>query len=209
MSRLLTKIRRSLDRDRDLPLSTRLAKGGRYVAASALAQLYLRDCDRVGARARAFGRPHVRNEGRIYIGADFTLNSTFSPAELVTAPGGEIEIGSGVGINYGTSISARSTVTIGDGVSIGPYCILSDSEHAATDAGADVAAPIEIGAGVWLAARVTVLPGTRIGAGSVVTAGSVVSGEIPPGVVVGGIPARVLRRVHEDHAISAPSPLAG
>src|ERR671939_1267242 len=142
MSRILTKIRRSLDRDRDLPLSARLAKGGRYVAASALAQLYLRDCDHVGARARALGRPHVHNEGRIHVGADFTLNSTFSPAELVTAPGGEIAIGSGVGINFGTSIFARSKVSIGDGVSIGPYSILADTEHAGTDAGANAAAPI-------------------------------------------------------------------
>src|SRR5918912_37850 len=160
MSRLLAMIRRSLDRDRDLPLSARLAKGGRYVAASALAQLYLRDCDHVGARARALGRPRVHNQGRIQIGADFTLNSTFSPAELVTAPGGEIEIGDGVGINYGTSIVARSRVRIGNGVSIGPYSILSDSELGGNGSAADAAAPIEIGDGVWLAARVTVLPGT-------------------------------------------------
>ena len=47
----------------------------------------------------------------------------------------------------------------------------------------------------WLASRVTVLPGSRIGSGAVVSAGSIVSGTIPPRVVVGGIPARVLRRL--------------
>src|SRR5262249_16843342 len=54
--------------------------------------------------------------------------------------------------------------------------------------------PVEIGADVWIAGRVTVLPGTTIGDGSVITAGSVVSGTIPAGVVAGGVPARVLRR---------------
>ncbi len=47
---------------------------------------------------------------------------------------------------------------------------------------------------MWLTSRVTVLPGASIGAGSVITAGSVVSGSIPPGVVAGGIPARVIRQ---------------
>jgi acyl carrier protein len=46
-----------------------------------------------------------------------------------------------------------------------------------------------------------VLRGSRIGKGSVVTAGSVVSGEIPAGVIAGGVPARVLRRIEaEDRA---------
>jgi acetyltransferase-like isoleucine patch superfamily enzyme len=38
-----------------------------------------------------------------------------------------------------------------------------------------------------------VLPGARIGAGAVIAAGSVVAGDIPPGKVAGGIPARILR----------------
>src|SRR6185503_13016311 len=55
--------------------------------------------------------------------------------------------------------------------------------------------PITIEDDVWLAGRVSVLRGSRIGRGSVITAGSVVSGEIPAGVIAGGVPARVIRRI--------------
>ncbi|WP_307220516.1 DapH/DapD/GlmU-related protein [Microbacterium sp. SORGH_AS_0888] len=46
---------------------------------------------------------------------------------------------------------------------------------------------------VWIGARVTILAGVRISTGSVVAAGSVVRSSFPPGSVIGGIPARVLR----------------
>lgn len=49
-----------------------------------------------------------------------------------------------------------------------------------------------IGNDVWLATRVIVLPGTRIGDGSIVAAGSVVKGEIPPMSIVAGVPGKVV-----------------
>jgi FkbH-like protein len=204
---LLTKVSRSLARDDHLPLSARLAKGRRYLLSTALAPLHLRQCDRVGARARVIGRPRIVRLGTIEIGDDLVLNSTYAPCELVTEPEGRITIGNGAGINFGTLICAVRSVTIGDGVSIGPYSIISDAE---SPDGAD-AAPIVIEDRVWLAGRVTVRPGARIGAGSVITAGSVVAGEIPPGVVAGGHPARVLRRLEgaptaEELSGAAPAP---
>jgi FkbH-like protein len=200
MSDILTKIKRRLDRDRGLPIAKRLSKTVEYVSARGLAPLFLRECNHVGSRVRTIGRPRIANSGWIEIGSDSVLNSTFAPCELLTGPAGRIEIGSSVGINFGTAISASLRVKIGDGVRIGPYSILEDSEigERADDAGV---AEIEIGEGAWLATRVTVLPGTRIGARAVITAGSVVSGEIPPDVVAGGNPARVLRPTrHDSHS---------
>lgn len=191
MSAILTKIARSLARDRDLPLSARLDKGRRYLAAAALGPRRLHGCDVVGARPRVMGHAIVRNAGRIEVGDDLVLNAADAPCELSTTSGGRLTIGDGVGINFGVLISAARSVTVGDRVSIGPYTIVCDAER--PDA-AD-AADIVIGDGVWLAGRVTVRPGARIGAGTVITAGSVVSGEIPAGVVAGGNPARVLRAI--------------
>lgn len=207
MTPLFHKVLQSLERDRALPLTTRLAKGVRYVAATASAPLLLARATRVGARARTLGVPRVDNRGTLTVGDDLTLNSTFCAAELVTLPGGVLELGDGVAINYGTSLTAAGRVTLGHRVSVGPYCLVSDVELPA--AASAVPAPVEIGDGVWLAGRVTVLPGTRIGAGSVITAGSVVSGDIPAGVVAGGIPARVLRPVDgraPEPAAAAPTP---
>jgi len=132
------------------------------------------------------------------LGSRVRLNSGWAPVELATGPQGTIEIGDGVFINYGSIIHAHQRVRIGSNVMIGNYCIVADTEipgigeppgHPYMDP-----RPVEIGDGAWLAARVTVLPGARIGAGAAIAAGSIVAGEIPPNSVAGGIPARVLRQ---------------
>jgi FkbH-like protein len=97
-------------------------------------------------------------------------------------------------VNFATLIDASHRIEIGDDVSIGPYCVLVDAEAAGIE-GTAAPAPITIGDRAWLASRVTLLPGATVGAGSVITAGSIVEGSIPPGVVAGGVPARVLRRL--------------
>ncbi|HYV50108.1 MAG TPA: HAD-IIIC family phosphatase [Myxococcaceae bacterium] len=198
MNRLLSNILQSLERDSNLPIAARVTKGVKYAAAIASAPVWLRECTRVGRRPRTMGRPRIDNRGAIEIGDEVILNSSFSPVDLSAAEGGRIELGSRVAINFGSSITARSLVKLGDRVSLGPYCILSDSDLPADGGGAGVSQPIEIGDDTWLAGRVTVLPGTKIGKGSVITAGSIVSGVIPDGVVAGGSPARVLRKIERE-----------
>jgi galactoside O-acetyltransferase len=51
---------------------------------------------------------------------------------------------------------------------------------------------------VWIGSNAVVLPGVRIGYGSVVGAGSVVSRDIPPMVITVGVPARVLRPITDE-----------
>ncbi len=53
--------------------------------------------------------------------------------------------------------------------------------------------PIQVGHRVWLGTRSTLLKGTTVGDGSIVAANSLVSGEVAANVLVGGIPAKVLR----------------
>jgi maltose O-acetyltransferase len=140
--------------------------------------------------------PFIENLGRIEIGDDFNFVSLFVRSHLVTGHHGLLEIGNTVNINFGAAISAHEHVKIGDRVRMGPYAIVMDSDyHAARDRGERPTAPIIIEDDVWLAGRVSVLRGSRIGRGSVITAGSVVSGEIPAGVIAGGVPARVIRRI--------------
>jgi acetyltransferase-like isoleucine patch superfamily enzyme len=157
----------------------------------------LRDCDQVGANTRTFWRPNIENRGRIVLGAGVRLNSNWAPIELVSGPQGIIDIGDGVYINYGSIISALLRVRIGSNVMLGNYCIIADTEIPGIgDPPGKLSIaprPIEIGDGAWLAARVTVLPGSHIGAGAVIAAGSIVAGDIAPGDLAGGIPARTLR----------------
>ena len=175
----------------------RLKTGPLWVTSTLGARIWLRDCDRVGANTRAFWRPNIENQGRMVLGNRVRLNSNWAPIELVSGPQGVIDIGDGVFINYGSMISAHLSVRIGSNVMIGNYCIIADTEipgiEAPTGGPSIEPRPVEIGDGAWLAARVTVLPGTRIGAGAVIGAGSVVAGDIPAGALAGGIPARILR----------------
>jgi acetyltransferase-like isoleucine patch superfamily enzyme len=162
------------------------------------ARIWLRSCDQVGARTRTFKRPNIENRGRMVLGSRVRLNSGWAPVELVSGPDGVVEIADRVFINYGSIVSAQRSVRIGANVMIGNYCIIADTEIPGIEvpAGGPSIEPraVEIGEGAWLAARVTVLPGARIGAGATIAAGSIVAGDIPAGCVAGGIPARVLRK---------------
>lgn len=167
----------------------------------------LRGCDHVGAWSRAIhGRPIVVNHGFIDVGARTRFMSEFAPIELRTSANGRLIIGERTGINYGTSFHVVGSVTIGRNVDMGPHCLISDADTGSSDrADCAVAAPIVIGDDVWLASRVTVLPGSTIGDGAIITAGSVVDGDIPPRVLAGGIPARILRSLDGSPLPTAPS----
>jgi acetyltransferase-like isoleucine patch superfamily enzyme len=175
----------------------RIAGAWVWLTSRVSAAVWLRKCNAVGANTRTFWRPHIENRGRITIGSRVRINSHWAPVALMTGPDGVIEIADGVYINYGSLISAQSRVFIGADVMVGNYSIIGDTDVPGIDeprrAPVLEAREIHIGAGAWLAARVTVLPGARIGAGAVIAAGSVVAGEIPPNAVAGGIPARLLR----------------
>jgi acetyltransferase-like isoleucine patch superfamily enzyme len=55
-------------------------------------------------------------------------------------------------------------------------------------------APVRIGDGVWVGSGATILAGVTVGDGAVIAAASVVTKDVPPGVLVAGNPARVIRR---------------
>lgn len=66
----------------------------------------------------------------------------------------------------------------------------------------DIVKTVSIGHNVWIGDRVTLLPGARIGSGSVIGAGSIVNKTIPPFVVAAGNPVRILRKRCSDEVAS-------
>src|SRR5438477_4117485 len=81
LASLLDKLRKK----RPSSLTDLASKAVRFAGESTSAAVALKDCDSVGPGARAIGgRPIVKNEGRIEIGDELRINSTWSPVELVT-----------------------------------------------------------------------------------------------------------------------------
>jgi acetyltransferase-like isoleucine patch superfamily enzyme len=209
MRDLVHRIQSSVARDREMPLSHLVLKGLRYGASIAAAPLYLLGCDKVGAGARARGRPLIDNAGYIEIGARAILNSLFSPIELAAGPEGRIVIGDDAWLNTGVVIRAEREVKLGDRVGLGPYVCVSDSDVDDVADGEPGPRPIVIGDDAWLAARVRVRGGAIIGQNAVIAAGADVVGEIPPNVIAGGAPARVLRVLSSGERARDVGPRAG
>jgi acetyltransferase-like isoleucine patch superfamily enzyme len=163
----------------------------------ARARFYLRKSSKLGPATQVYGRVIVENAGTMVIGDRCRLRGSIVPLELVAMQGGELRIGDRTSINGGTSICAQKLVTIGSNCGIGSYTLIMDTDfHVAGDlVAAAEPSPIVIGDNVWLASRVIVLKGVTIGDGAVVSAGSVVATNVPPYTLVGGVPARIIRRL--------------
>lgn len=109
-----------------------------------------------------------------------------------------LRIGNNVYIAFGCQIMANDVIEIADEVMFGPYVVVSAGNHTCRNGsfryGIPLLAPIVIGHGAWVGTHVVVTAGSTIGPGALVAAGAVVTGEVLPNVIVGGIPARLIKK---------------
>jgi maltose O-acetyltransferase len=115
--------------------------------------------------------------------------------------GDGISVGDGVIVGPDCILYDGGSITIGNNCLIGPRVGIYTSNHA-TDAAERVAGgcwdlPVRIGDRVWLGGGVTVNPGSVIGSDTIIASGSVVRGRIPSGVIASGCPAMVVREITE------------
>ena len=118
---------------------------------------------------------------------------------LVSGRGGTLRIGDDCFINSGCHVDLSADVTIGREVSLAHEVLIITNTHEVGPpvrrAGDLRNLPVTIGDGCWLGARAVVLPGVTIGAGALVAAGAVVTADVPPDTLVGGVPARPIRNL--------------
>jgi len=111
--------------------------------------------------------------------------------------GKNIHLGKNVFINSDCKFQDQGGIYIGDDVLIGHnVCLLTLNHAPEPEARADMyPEPIYIEDKAWLGSNVTILPGIRIGEGAIVAAGAVVTKDVPAGSVVGGVPAKVIKKI--------------
>ena len=134
------------------------------------------------------------------------VNRTFALfPPFYTDFGKNIAIGRDVFINSGCHFQDQGGIEIGDGVLIGHNVVLATIDHDLDPAmnRKNHYAPIKIGAHVWIGSNATILSGVSIGEWSVVAGGAVVTKDVPPMTVVGGVPARVIKNIEPDESRSA------
>jgi len=110
-----------------------------------------------------------------------------------------LRIGSQCIINAPLFLDLSAEIRIGNCVSIGHHTVFITTHHeiGAPDyrSGTTIRRPIVVENGCWIAARATILPGVTIGQSTVVASGSVVARDVPGNVIVGGVPARLIRNL--------------
>lgn len=102
-------------------------------------------------------------------------------------------LGENVFANHGLTVMSVGTITIDDGVMMGPEVGLFTVNHDTDDIRVIKTKEIHICRNAWLGSRVSVMPGVTIGEGAIVASGAVVTKDVPAHTVVAGVPAKVIK----------------
>lgn len=110
-----------------------------------------------------------------------------------------ITVGENSIVGLWSSLDGRRGITIGNLVNISSEVAIWTLQHDHRDPEfGNVGGPVVVGDRAWLSFRSTILPGVTVGEGAVVAAGSVVTKDVPPYAIVGGIPAKVIGQRNRD-----------
>lgn len=141
----------------------------------------------------------LKNSSRLTVAAGSSIETSgrfrvYSGTVIEVTNGATLSLGSGY-MNNECRIYCKNGISIGDGVFVGHQVMMMDDDHHLITGARTGDLQIVIEDHVWIGARVTILKGVRVGTGSVIAAGSVVSKDIPPNSLWGGVPARYIRAV--------------
>ncbi len=111
--------------------------------------------------------------------------------------GKNITLGENVFINAGCHFQDHGGVTLGDGCQIGHNVVFATLNHGLSpeDRENTYPAPIMLGRNVWVGSNATLLPGVVVGDNAVIAAGAVVTRDVATDTIVGGVPAKFIKRI--------------
>lgn len=153
---------------------------------------------RIGKKCSVLTHAVVRNGKGVEMADGSSVSSYCNIFPREPGYDGRFILGRGSNIGDNTIIDTSDDVIIGEEVALGPFDIVYTHDHnyhsdtfAAWKGGVHTGKVI-IHDGAWVGARVILLPGITIGKRAIVAAGSVVTKDVAPGDIVGGIPAKSL-----------------
>jgi acetyltransferase-like isoleucine patch superfamily enzyme len=138
----------------------------------------------------------IRERLSVIIGSKLDKSTTvFVP--FYTNFGRFIQIGKNVFINHACTFLDQGGITIEDDVQVGPKVNLITENHPLDPANrkALICKPVVIKRNAWIGAAATIMPGVTVGENSVVAAGAVVTRNVPPNTIVGGVPAKIIKSI--------------
>jgi len=180
--------------------------GWEWLCNQYCAQIMAWRCTRLGRNVRWQGEvPLIIGDGEIEIGDGVVIGRQQTwVVGLKVYERPRLVIGDNTQINYRTTISVAQEVRIGSNCLLAGGLSIFDNNSHPTDhlarrgngpmTPADVA-PVVIGNDVWIGTDCIILKGVHIGDGAIVAAGSVVVHDVAPYTIVGGNPARLLKRL--------------
>ncbi len=133
-----------------------------------------------------------------------SYSKLLSTSHLATYGKG-LKMGNNSAVGDFTHFGAAGGITIGNDVIMGSYVSFHAENHNFNDTTKLIreqgvnSKGIEIGNNIWVGAKVTFLDGTKVGNNCVVAAGAVVKGEFPSNVIIGGVPAKILKQIESDN----------
>ena len=114
-----------------------------------------------------------------------------------------LSLGNNVSINRNSYIDAYGEIEIGNDVAIAHQCSIISFNHSSERCVSrsnleSIGKKITIGNNVWIGAGARILAGVTIGDDAIIAAGAVVTKDVAPETIVGGVPAKFIKNVYED-----------
>lgn len=153
--------------------------------------IYLGSQVTIKPRARLYA-----NNGYIHIGNGSYVDSN----AFIATYGGTIRIGARCSFNPNTCIYGHGDLDIGDYVRVAAGTVIIPANHSFDSLEIPICDQPVVGKGivieddVWIGANCVILDGVKIGKSSIIGAGSVVSKSVEPFSVVGGVPAKLIKK---------------
>ncbi|NCW89911.1 MAG: acyltransferase [Rhodocyclales bacterium] len=153
----------------------------------------------IGSKTVFLGVPRIASARGGILSVNLGQCITFYPGVSIRG-NGHLSIGDHSSINSGVIFGLTCDLTLGSHVLVGDHVSFRTADHEFCNPEVPVVeqgerrGPIVIGDDVWIGADATVLRGVTIGHGAIVGANSVVTRDVAPFSIVGGVPARVIGR---------------